>query len=282
MKLGIRQTLMVVRKRDNGLYLAEEAFTDDAVLLPRAECPEGADVGDMIEVFLYRDSDDRPIATTHFPPLEVGTAARLRVSQLTNIGAFLDWGLMKDLLLPFKEQVGELREGETVPAILYVDRSGRLCASMKLYDHLSADSPYQKNDRVRGMVYEIKDGLGAFVAVDNRYYGMIPQQELYERLRPGDEIEARVLKVRQDGKLDLSTRKKAYAQMEDDAAKVWDIIRSYDGHLPFNDKADAALIKDELGLSKNAFKRAVGRLLKEGYIRIGEGIDAVRPLDDKI
>ena len=275
MELGKRQTLMVVRKRDNGLYLADRPFTDDAVLLPKAECPEGADVGDRIEIFLYKDSDDRPIATTHFPPLEVGTAAKLRVSQVTKIGAFLDWGLMKELLLPFKEQKGEPQPGDVIPVILYVDRSGRLAASMKIYDHLSSASPYQKDDRVRGMVYEIKDGLGAFVAVDGRYYGMIPSQELYESYRPGDEIEARVLKVRADGKLDLSARRKAYAQMEDDAEKVWEVIRSYDGHLPFNDKADAELIRRELGLSKNAFKRAVGRLLKEGRITIGEGIDAV-------
>ena len=139
---------------------------------------------------------------------------------------------------------------------------------MKIYKHLKNDPPYQRNDWVEGMVYEVKPGLGAFIAVDDMYYGMIPEQELYETYEPGDRVKARVLKHRSDGKLDLSGRKKAYAQMDSDADKVWKAILEYDGELPFNDKADPELIKRELSLSKNAFKRAVGKLLKEGKIEI--------------
>lgn len=267
MELGKRQTLTVLRETEIGVYLGETPG-EHGVLLPRREVPEGTEQGSQLEIFLYKDSEDRLIATTHFPPLEVGTTAVLPVSQVTGIGAFLDWGLLKELFLPFKEQRGKLHPGMKVPVVLYVDKSERLCASMKIYDHLSAGAPYQKNDRVRGMVYEVKPDLGAFVAVDNRYYGMIPKQELYENYRPGEEIEARVLRVRPDGKLDLSARKKAYAQMDEDAEKVWQVILAYDGVLPFTDKADPERIREEVSLSKNAFKRAVGRLLKAGKIEI--------------
>lgn len=267
MELGKRQTLTVLRETEIGVYLGEIAG-EHGVLLPRREVPEGTEQGSQLEVFLYKDSEDRLIATTHFPPLEVGTTAVLPVSQVTGIGAFLDWGLLKELFLPFKEQRGKLRPGMRVPVALYVDKSGRLCATMKIYDHLSVGAPYEKNDRVRGMVYEVKPELGVFVAVDYRYYGMIPKQELYENYRPGEEIEARVLRVRPDGKLDLSARKKAYAQMDEDAEKVWQVILSYDGVLPFTDKADPERIREEVSLSKNAFKRAVGRLLKAGRIEI--------------
>ena len=270
MEFGRKNHLVVLRKRDNGLYLGESPDrAEEAVLLPASEVPEGLSEGDEIEVFLYKDSEDRPIATVKTPPIEVGSAAVLTVSQVTDIGAFLDWGLMKELFLPFKEQTRKVREGERVPVIMYVDRSGRLAASMHIYSRLSPASGYKKNDRVRGLVYEIKKELGAFVAVDGRYFGMIPSQELYERIRVGDEISARVLRVRPDGKLDLSGRKKAYAQMEDDAEKVISVIKSYDGELPFTDKASPEQIKAELGLSKAAFKRAVGRLLKEDRITLG-------------
>ena len=267
MELGKRQILTVLRIKDMGVYVGENE-TEPGVLLPRKEVPEGTEIGSQIEVFIYKDSEDRLIATTQFPPLEVGKVACLPVAQVTDIGAFLDWGLLKELFLPFKEQRGKLKPGMWVPVALYVDKSQRLCATMKIYKHLKNDPPYQKNDWVEGMVYEVKPGLGAFIAVDDMYYGMIPEQELYETYEPGDRVKARVLKHRSDGKLDLSGRKKAYAQMDTDAEKVWKAILEYDGELPFNDKADPELIKRELSLSKNAFKRAVGKLLKDGKIEI--------------
>ena len=272
MNLGRINHLEVLRKKEIGYYIGEpgsSAADETAVLLPKSEAPEGLEVGDEIDVFIYKDSEDRPIATTLIPPLDLGSVAMLRVSQVTQIGAFLDWGLLKELFLPFKEQTRKVREGEVIPVILYIDKSKRLAASMKIYSKLSPASGYAKNDKVKGIVYEIRRGLGVFVAVDNRYYGMIPKQEMYEGVRVGDEISARVLRARDDGKLDLSGRKKAYAQMDDDAAKVLAVIKSYDGELPFTDKASPEQIKSELGLSKAAFKRAVGRLLKEEKITIG-------------
>lgn len=269
MNLGRKNHLQIVRIKEVGAYLGEESGDENAVLLPRAEVPEGAKLGDEIEAFIYKDSEDRLIATTKEPAMELGEVALLPVSQVNEIGAFLDWGLLKNLFLPFSEQTHKVREGELVPVILYLDKSHRLAASMKIYGKLSPASGYEKNDKVTGIIYDIRKGLGAFVAVDGRYYGMIPNQEMYESVRIGDVINARVLKVRQDGKLDLSGRKKAYAQMSDDAKAVMEAIKSYDGELPFTDKASPEQIKAELGLSKAAFKRAVGKLLKEDKITIG-------------
>ncbi len=192
----------------------------------------------------------------------------MTVKEVSRIGAFLDMGLEKDLLLPFKEQNHPVREGENCLVAVYRDKSDRLAATMNVYHYMSSDSPYQKDDRVTGTVYEINERLGAFVAVDNRYYGMIPEREMYGDFREGDVVEARVLKVRDDGKLDLSTRQKAYLQMDEDARRVWEYLEARGGSAPFTDKADPELIRREFHLSKNAFKRAVGRLLKEGKIRI--------------
>jgi hypothetical protein len=162
-----------------------------------------------------------------------------------------------------------VRQGEEVLAALYVDKSKRLAATMKVYSHLSSESPYNKDDQVTGTVYEINENLGAFVAVDNKYYGLIPKKEVYGNYQEGDSVTARVTKVREDGKLDLSPRQKAYIQMDTDASLVMEIIeKQFDGCLPFTDKADPELIKKEFSMSKNAFKRAVGNLLKAGKIKI--------------
>ncbi len=275
MELGKRQKLKVIRRTENGVYLGE-GEPGQLVLLPRKEVPEGTRPGDELDVFLYKDSEDRPIATTAQPPLELGELARLTVSQVTEIGAFLRWGLAKDLFLPFQEQRGKVRPGQDVLVALYVDKSGRLCATMKVYGYLHSGSPYQRNDRVSGTVYQVKEGVGALVAVDNRYFGLIPEQELYTRMQPGDMVQARVTKVRPDGKLDLSPRKKAYAQLNEDAERVWQAILSYGGKLPLHDRSDPEEIKRELQISKAAFKRAVGHLLREQKVRMTEdGVEKV-------
>ena len=192
----------------------------------------------------------------------------MKVKDVARIGAFLDLGLEKDLLLPFKEQNHRVLQGEECLVALYIDKSKRLAATMNVYPYMKADSPYQKDDQVKGTVYEVNENLGAFVAVDNCYYGLIAKKEIYGKIQPGDVVEARVLKVRDDGKLDLSPRKKAYMQMDTDAELVLTGIDRFHGVLPFTDKADPKVICREFQMSKNAFKRAVGRLLKEGKIRI--------------
>ena len=271
-RLGEKQTLIIVKKVEFGVYLAEsrEAAAEEKVLLPKKQVPENGAVGDAIEVFIYKDSKDRMIATTNEPKIMLHQVAELKVVQVGKIGAFLDWGLEKDLLLPFREQTDKVREGQTVLAALYIDKSNRLCATMNVYEYLDLDSPYQKEDKVQGTVYEISREFGAFVAVDNKYSGLIPKKELYGEVRIGDVITARVTGVKEDGKLDLSIREKAYLQIGADAEKVMQVIESFDGALPFNDKASPEVIRREMQMSKNEFKRAVGNLLKNGRIQITE------------
>lgn len=272
LELGKTQTLVIARINDSGAYLMDPENPEETVLLPGKQIPAGAGRGTSVSVFLYRDSEDRLIATTAKPAMELGQMAVLTVLEATRIGAFLDWGLEKDLFLPFKEQKVKVKPGMKVLAALYIDKSGRLCATMNISDRLEADPPYELNARVTGTVYGVREGIGAFVAIDNRYFGLIPEQELYSRVHIGDTVEARVIKVRPDGKLNLSTRKKAYSQMKDDAELVWQALEEYGGVLPFNDKADPEIIKRELQMSKASFKRAVGSLLKQGKIEITEKV----------
>ena len=268
-ELGKKQVLEIVKQVEFGVYLGTE---DERVLLPKKQVPEHAQIGDEVEVFIYKDSADRLIATTTTPLLMMGQVALLKVADVTKIGAFLDWGLEKDLLLPFKEQTSRVAPGDECLVALYIDKSSRLCATMKIYHYLETGSPYGKEQEVTGRVYEISDNFGAFVAVDDRYSGLIPKKQLYgdKKIKVGDIITARVTAIKADGKLDLAIRQKAYLQMDEDAEKLLGIIDSFDGVLPFTDKANPEVIRRETGMSKNEFKRAVGRLYKERKIEITE------------
>lgn len=270
-QLGERQKMVVVKTVDFGVYVAPGMDAmEERVLLPKKQVPEGTKNGDELEVFIYRDSNDRLIATTNEAKLSLGEVALLKVSQVAAIGAFLDWGLEKDLFLPFREQTKQLHEGDECLVALYIDKSHRLCATMKVYTYLRTDSGYKRDDRVEGRVYEMNKNFGAFVAVDNRYSGLIPAKEIYGDIRVGDLVSARVTGVKEDGKLDLSIREKSYLQIGKDAVKILDILEEYGGVLPFNDKASPETIRREMQMSKNEFKRAVGHLLKEGKITITE------------
>ncbi len=277
-QLGRKQKLIVVKTVEFGVYLGEDqnASMDERVLLPKKQVPENCNIGDTIEVFLYKDSKDRLIATTNIPKLMVGEVGFLTVSQVTKIGAFLDWGLEKDILLPYKEQTRKVKEGEEILVALYIDKSSRLAATMNVYEYLRKDSNYQKNDMVTGMIYQTSDNFGVFVAVDNIYSALIPKKEVVGELRIGDTVHARVTGVKPDGKLDLSVREKAYLQIEKDAARILQIMDSFDGVLPFTDRANPEVIKRETQMSKNEFKRAVGNLLKNGRIEIKENCIRLR------
>ena len=271
--LGESQELYVVKEVGFGIYLGEEENATEKVLLPKKEVPEGIKAGDILEVFLYKDSQDRLIATTRTPKVRLGETAVLRVADTGKIGAFLDWGLEKDLFLPFKQQTRKVKAGDQVLASLYIDKSGRLCATMNVYEQLRTDSPYKKDDMVTGRIYEISKNFGAFVAVDDCFSALIPKKELFGATEPpkiGEQVTARVVKVLEDGKLTLSIREKAYLQIQKDAEKIEKLLDSYEGSLPFNDKAAPEVITHETGMSKNEFKRAVGHLLKEGKIQITE------------
>lgn len=264
-ELGKVQCLNVVKKTDFGVYLGTE---DDKVLLPIKQVPEDTEIGDALTVFIYRDSSDRLIATTRTPKIELGKTAVLTVSQTGKIGAFLDWGLEKDLLLPFKEQLAHVQEGDECLVALYIDKSNRLAATMHVYDYLSCESNYVKDSAVEGRVIEINPDYGVYVAIDDKYFGMIPKNEVFGKIKIGDKIHGRVSKVREDKKLSISLKQKAYIQMDEDSTMILKAIEENDGSLPFTDKADPELIKSKFNMSKNAFKRAVGRLLKEGKIEI--------------
>lgn len=271
MKLGEQQRLIIVKEVPFGVYLAEYEADDARVLLPAKQVPDGAGPGDELNVFLYKDSSDRLIATTRQPALMLGGLAALPVLQVSRIGAFLDWGLEKDLFLPYKEMTRKVQPGDEILVTLYIDKSRRLCASMEgLYDLLAKDAPYREGDEVSGRIYEFSDNFGTFVAVDDRYSAMIPRHEDCTHLRVGDVVEARVTRVKPDGKLDLTLRDKAYVQIDEDAEKLLGIIDAYAGVLPFGEKASPEVIRRETGLSKAAFKRAVGRLYKEHKIVIRE------------
>lgn len=272
LKLGEKQTLEIMKKVEFGVYLKNPSDEngEERVLLPAKQVPAGVGIGDKVEVFLYKDSKDRLIATTNTPFLMMGEVKVLKVAQVGKMGAFLNWGLEKDLFLPFREQTGKVREGDECLVSLYIDKSSRLCATMKVYHKLSLSSPYKKDDRVEGLVYEISDNFGAFVAVDDQYSGLIAKKEFFGNMKVGDRISARVVSVKEDGKLDLSIREKALTQILIDAEKVLDVIESFDGVLPFNDKANPEVIKREMQMSKNEFKKAVGHLLKSGKIEITE------------
>lgn len=270
MHLGKTQILTVMRQVDFGVYLAMPECPEERVLLPRKQVPEGLQVGEELEVFLYKDSKDRLIATTTTPKLMLGGLALLTVKEVTKIGAFLDWGLEKDLFLPFRQQTRKVHAGEECLVGLYTDKSERLCATMNVYEYLHTDSPYQRGDQVTGRVYQISENFGAFVAVYDYYSGLIPKKEFFGQAQVGDLVSVRVTGVKPDGKLDLSMREKGYLQINEDAEAVMEVIEEYDGVLPFTDKASPEVIKRECSLSKNAFKRAVGHLLKEGRIEITE------------
>ena len=275
MRLGYMQTLVAVKKTDFGLFLTDIEKKDDKnralgdeVLLPKNQVTEDMRVGSEIEVFLYKDSEDRMIATRLVPYIKIGEIKKLKVKEVNKIGAFLDWGLPKDLLLPFKEQIYDIKPGDEILVTVYIDLSDRLCATMDLYSRLSLLPPYQKDDMVKGTVYQVHEQFGAYVAVDNKYSALVPKKELHRELKPGDEIEARVLEVKEDGKLDLSLRQKAYVQMDADSALILDKLKQAGGSLPYQDKSSADEIKEEFNLSKAAFKRAIGRLYKERVIVI--------------
>ena len=275
-RLGEVQRLQIIKHVPMGAYLSlpetlrDSSEAKELILLPKKELPDGSEAGDLIDVFIYKDSEDRPIATTAIPPLTLGTITTLKVVQSTKIGAFLSWGLMKDLFLPFKEQTYHVKEGDLVLVSLYIDKSERLCATMKLYDLLRTDSKYEKDSSVTGTVYELSDNFGAFVAVDNIYSALIPRNELFKRVYIGERIHARVKEVRDDGKLTLSLREKTQFQMDRNSVIIMENLSAHGGFLPYGDKSSPEVIRSEFEMSKSEFKRAIGRLYKDKKILIKE------------
>jgi len=265
-KIGEMQTLIILRKTSIGVYLKDETDEDNTgVLLPKKQVPLDAEVGSKIDVFIYKDSEDRIIATTKIPKIKLGQIEMLEVLDTNKIGAFLDWGLEKDLFLPYKEQTMKVIKGKKYLVSLYIDKSQRLCASMNIYRFLKSDSDYKVNDKVTGILYSIKKDYGAFVAVDNKYHGLIANKEFYGNYKYGDKLQARVISITQDGKLNLSVRQPSYMQIDIDAQIILDKLENCN-EIYLNDSSSPEEIKKQLSMSKNSFKKALGKLLKTKQI----------------
>lgn len=271
-EIGKVQKLQVTRKTEIGAYLnINNAKDGNDVLLPKNQMPQEIEAGDEVEVFVYINSEGKTIATTRRPKLTLGEVGLLKVVDTTSFGAFLDWGLEKDLLLPIRDQIGKIaKEDLCLVSVYFNNISNKICATMRIYDLLSTNSPYKKNQQAQGIVYKINKEIGAFVAVDNKYHGLILNKELFGDFKIGDTVQVRIKRVRDDGKLELSLRNDAYNEMESDAQRIMKHLKSRGGMVLINDKSSPEHIKAELNISKAAFKRAVGRLLKEGAITITE------------
>lgn len=272
-EIGKFNNMKVAQLTKGGALLVSGPKDSQGITLPNKQLPSGLKIGDNIKVFVYRDSEDKLTATTKSPIAQVGDLALLKAVSVTKIGAFFDWGLEKDVFMPFKEITYKIIPGQRYLVALYIDKSDRVCATSKIYSYLNSNSPYKVDDEVEGVVYNVVDEVGAFVAVNNRYYGLIPKTEVYQAVTPGDTINVRVIRVREDGKLDLSLRKKAYKQMSTDAQKILKVLEHQKGFLPLNDESSPEAIKLRLGMSKSSFKRALGNLLRANkVVQVKEGI----------
>jgi predicted RNA-binding protein (virulence factor B family) len=272
--LGRQVTLVIQRFGPAGAFLGERkgAGRDaPALLLLGPEIPAGAREGDALSVFVYLDSEGRPLATTKAPKLELGEVRFLEVSACTEFGAFVDWGLPKELLVPFSEQTTELRVGARHPIGLYVDKSGRLAGTMRVSEILGAASlSLEQGQWVEGEAYRNDPEIGLFVIVDRRGVGLLPRSEPH-RLKRGEAARFRVTTVLADGKIELSLRAHAHEELEGDAERVLSLLQRA-GAPRLGDRSPPEQIRTLLGLSKKAFKRAVGRLLKQNAVELdGEG-----------
>jgi uncharacterized protein len=269
--LGHSARLELVRVTTPGGFLAlsrgEVGEGAPVVLLPRAEIPKDAAVGDELSVFIYLDSEGRPVATTRTPKLELGEVAFLKVTACTSFGAFVDWGMPKELLVPFAQQTRELRVGDSVPVGLYVDPSGRLAGTMRVTEMLASEATgFELEEWVEGEAWRHQPELGLFVIVRRRFLGLIPKDEPHT-LRPGQAARFRVSNLFDDGKMELSLRGLASEEIAGDARKVLERLAA-PGAPRVGDRSSPEEIRRLFGLSKKAFKRAVGSLLKQRKISI--------------
>lgn len=265
-KIGKRQSMKVNNVSSIGAYLdAGTGETADNILLPNNEIEEmDVNPGDELNVFIYRDSEDRLIATLKQTKAVIGTLAHLEVVDVTPIGVFLDWGLEKDLLLPMGQEEGKLAKGDRVLVGIYEDNKGRVSATMNIYKFLLPSFSFEENDKITGTVYRIEPEIGVFVAVEDRYFGLLPNSECFKKHKVGDTIEGRVMRVREDGKLDLSLRELMIQQMDKDAELI--LKKMKEGSFDLTDKSSPDDIKRALGMSKKAFKRAMGTLYKNKLV----------------
>lgn len=263
--LGQYNRLQVVKEVDFGMYL--DGGDDGEILLPSRYVPEDCRVGQELEVFVYLDMDERLVATTLHPHATVGQFAWLRVAWVNQHGAFLDWGLMKDLFVPFREQRQKMQQGHSYMVYIYIDdESYRIAASAKVEKFLSKEMPpYKRGSRVDIIVWQPAE-QGYRVIVDNRYAGMLYRNQLFTPVAPGMKLQAYVRRVRTDGKLDLELQPDGMERIEEFAPTLLEHLRQQGGHIDLHDGSDAAAIYAAFGVSKKTFKRAVGQLYRQRLI----------------
>lgn len=271
--LGRVVPLRVKRFGPPGAFLEVDAgdarLNAPTLLLPGAEVPEGTRGGDELEVFVYLDSEDRPIATLARPKLALGEVAFLEVADVTRFGAFFDWGPLKQLLVPHKEQTRDVHVGERHPVGLYVDDTGRLAGTMRVSEMLAKQGEFQLDQWALGEAWRKEPGLGVFVILERRFVGLVPESEPTSLAR-GEAGRFRIATVLPDGKLELSLRGHAHEELEGDAQKILAAL-ALPGTPKIGDKSSPEQIRALFGLSKKAFKRAAGRLLKQRAVTIDEG-----------
>lgn len=274
---GQTHSLRILREAPPGLYL--DALDLGEVLLPRNQIPKNAQPDDTVEVFLHHDSEDRLVATTKKPLAQTGQVAGFEVVGVRpGIGAFLNWGLDKDLLLPLREQTRTLRTGDWVVAIVLLDPvSGRLIASSRLHRHIHKTEPaYTPGQAVDIVVAEHTD-LGFKAVVANAHWGLLYRSETSADLVPGDELTAYIRAVRPDGKIDLRLDPEGYKRVAPLSTHILQALKTNGGSLPLGDKSSPEQVRETFACSKKAFKQALGRLLREGRIRVEDHSCSLTP-----
>lgn len=276
-ELGKFNQLEVVKQVDFGMYL--DGGEEGEILLPTRYVPEDCKVGDWLNVFLYLDNEERLIATTLTPLVQVGEFACLEVSWVNQFGAFLNWGLMKDLFVPFSEQKMKMQVGNKYVIHAYIDdESFRIVASAKVDRYLSKEkAPYQPGEEVNILIWQ-KTDLGFKAIIENMYSGLLYDSEIFQTLHTGDTLKAYIKQVREDGKIDLILQKPGFEKVDDFSKTLYHYIADHGGRIGLNDKSPAEEIYDVFGVSKKTFKKAVGDLYKKRLILLHEdGIELVRP-----
>lgn len=267
-KIGDYQLVDINDKTQYGYMVSIEEAKD--ILLPFGEVLGDVSVGESVMVFVYLDTKDRLVATMNTPLATVGEIAYLKLVDKTDFGYFLDMGLKRDLFMPLKACSFDVELQKKYLVYIYVDKSNRLCATTKVYDYLSTDHAYKANDQVVGTIIRDNPEIGVYVAVDNKFKGMIPKNEYFGSHRPGTILDLRVIRVREDNKLDLATRKRVEDQISIDAEIIYSRLLQAGDRLEFHDKTDPEVIRASFSMSKKAFKRALGRLMKEAKIEMYE------------
>ncbi|MDO5715774.1 MAG: S1-like domain-containing RNA-binding protein [Tissierellia bacterium] len=263
MEIGKVQPLKVKKMTQHIIYLEDQQGREAS--LPHRE-GDKLKVGQTVDAFVYNGYQSNYEATLKIPKAQVGDLKKLRVVDKTKIGYFVNIGIDKDVLLPFSETIGRLTPGHDYLIYLYEDRTKRLAATMNIKDKLKPNDKFQVNDYVEGTIYGIDHSVGAFVAIEDEYDGMIPAEEIKGIFKVGDRVEARVQRILKTGFITLTLRQKAYKQMTKDAEDILNLLKDHGGELPIGDKSTPEEIFDWTGLSKKAFKRAEGSLYKDKLV----------------